>query len=85
MKEKAQTGGVKLAVMLLYFRACRWFMALLVLFIYVLAVGASVAAGFWLANWSDAEGRERASSMNFSGTNASGAFTVCDDESGPEV
>ena len=89
VKEKAQTGSVKLAIMLVYFRACIWFVPVLFLLIYALAVGASVAAGFWLADWSDAEGKVGAGSMNFSGTNASGTnasgYFTCEDESGPKV
>lgn len=82
MKEKTQTVSVKLAIMLVYFRACKWFMAVLFLLIYALSVGASMAAGFWLADWSDAEGREGAGSVNFSGTSM---FTVCEDGNGPKV
>ena len=69
VKEKAQTSCFKLAVLLTYCRTCRWFMAVLTLIFYALAVGASVAANFWLADWSDAEGRDGTVGTNTSGTN----------------
>ena len=67
-------------VILTYCRACSWLMTFLTLLFYVLMSGASVAAGYWLAEWSNAEAE---------GSGALGSSTeksnssVCNQENGP--
>ena len=67
------------AVIITYCRACSWLMTLLTLLFYVLMSGASVAAGYWLAVLSDAEGNALGSSSS------SKISTVCDQENGPSL
>ena len=82
-EEKAETGKVKLAVILAYCRACTWFLTILTLLFYTLTSGASVASNFWLADWSNAEGNVRANETG-NGT-AFVKVTACDKEDGPDV
>ena len=70
------------AVIITYCRACSWLMTFLTLLFYVLMSGASVAAGYWLAVWSDAEGNALGSS---GGNSSSKLSTVCDQENGPSL
>ena len=78
-EEKAETGKVKLSVILAYCRACTWFLTVLTLLFYTLTSGASVASNFWLADWSNAEGKIRANETYFV------KVTACDKEDGPDV
>ena len=81
-----QTGySIKklIAVMITYCRACSWLMTFLTLLFYVLTSGASVAAGYWLAVWSDAERKALGSSSGNS--SSSKIWTVCDQENGPSL
>ena len=82
-EEKAETGKVKLSVILAYCRACTWFLTILTLLFYTLTSGASVASNFWLADWSNAEGNIRANETS----NGTGfvKVTACDKEDGPDV
>ena len=82
-EEKAETGKVKLSVILAYSRACTWFLTILTLLFYTLTSGASVASNFWLADWSNAEGNIRANETG-NGTSFD-KVTACDKEDGPDV
>ena len=68
--EKMEIGTVKLSVIFSYIKACTWIMSGLTILFYVITNVVSVAFNFWLAEWSNAEGR-------FNATNSS-AWTVCD-------
>ena len=81
-EEKAETGNVKLSVIIAYCRACTWYMSLLTLLLYVLTNGASVASNFWLADWSNAEGNIRDSEIK---NTTFVKLTACDKDSGPDV
>ena len=70
-------------VTIAYCRACSWLMTLLTLLFYVLTSGASVAAGYWLAEWSNAEGNALIGSS--AGNSSSSGSTVCDQENGPSL
>ena len=65
-----QTGTVKLSVVVAYLKACTWLMSGLTFFFYVASSVMIISANFWLAEWSNAEGR-------FNATNFS-ALTFCD-------
>ena len=82
-EEKAETGNVKIAVILAYCRACTYLMTFLTLLFYVLTNGASVASNFWLAEWSNAEGNEHTSETH-NGTSFV-KVTACDKQNGPDV
>ena len=82
-EEKAETGKVKLSVILAYSRACTWFLTILTLLLYTLTSGASVASNFWLADWSNAEGNIRANETG-NGTSFD-KVTACDKKDGPDV
>lgn len=82
-EEKAETGKVKLSVILAYCRACTWFLTFLTLLFYTLTSGASVASNFWLADWSNAEGNIRANETG--NVTAFVKVTACDREDGPDV
>ena len=81
-EEKAETGNVRLSVILAYCRACTWYMTLITLLFYVLTDGASVASNFWLADWSNAEGNMRA---NETKNVTFVKVTACDKDTGPDV
>lgn len=66
----AETGSVGLAVIKSYVQACTWIMSVLVLFFYAVSSSMSISSNFWLAEWSNANGRFNSS--NFS------AITFCD-------
>ena len=70
-------------VTIAYCRACSWLMTLLTLLFYVLTSSASVAAGYWLAEWSNAEGNALIGSS--AGNSSSSSSTVCDQENGPSL
>ena len=82
-EEKAETGKVKLTVIIAYCRACTWFLTILTLLFYTLTSGASVASNFWLADWSNAEDNVHASETA-NGT-AFVKVTACDGEDGPDM
>ena len=82
-EEKAETGKVKLAVIIAYCRACTWFLTILTLLFYTLTSGASVASNFWLADWSNSEDNAHANETA-NGT-AFVKVTACDKEDGPDV
>ena len=69
-EEIAETGTVKLSVMVAYIKACTWLMSGLTCFFYIGNSAMLMSANFWLAEWSNAEGR-------FNATNFS-ALTFCD-------
>ena len=48
---------VKLSVFFDYAQSLTWYMALLILLFNVLSSGLSVGSNFWLAAWSDREGK----------------------------
>ena len=81
-EEKAETGNVKISVILAYCIACTWYMTLITLFLYVLTNVASVASNFWLADWSNAEGNIRDSELK---NTTFAKVTACDNENGPNV
>lgn len=77
LEEKAPPhGSIQFKLIWSYVRACTWAVAVLTLLVYLLAIGASMAAGFWLADWSDAEGNAGGSRVN---------TTICDSENGPSL
>ena len=81
---QAGYGVKKLATIIItYCRACSWLMTFLTLLFYVLTSGASVAAGYWLAEWSDAEENSLGSSGD--GNSSSKMSNVCDQENGPSL
>jgi hypothetical protein len=83
-EEKAETGKVKLAVILAYCRACTWFLTILTFLFYTLTSGASVASNFWLADWSNAEDNIGRVNETGNGT-AFVKVTACDKEDGPDM
>ena len=82
-EEKAETGKVKLSVILAYCRACNWLLTILTLLFYISTSGSSVASNFWLADWSNAEGNFRTNET----TNSTYFIkkTACDKDDGPDV
>ena len=82
-EEKAETGKVKLSVILAYCRACNWFLTIITLLFYISTSGSSVASNFWLADWSNAEGNYR-----YNETTNTTYFiksTACDNDNEPNV
>lgn len=76
--EKAESGSVKLSVILDYCQACTWPMAVMTVVFFVLAHGASIASSFWLAKWSNAQANELTFEKNAS-TYYTRKVTICDD------
>ncbi|XP_064405659.1 multidrug resistance-associated protein 1-like [Halichondria panicea] len=69
-EERAETGTVRPAVIVSYIRACTWLMTGLTILFYIATNVASVSSNFWLAEWSNAEGKFN--TANFS------AVSFCD-------
>ena len=69
-EEIAETGTVKLSVMFAYIKACTWLRSGLTFLFYIGNSVMLMSANFWLAEWSNAEGR-------FNATNFT-ALTFCD-------
>ena len=82
-EEKAETGKVKLSVIIAYCRACNWFLAILTLLFYISSSGSSVASNFWLADWSNAEGNIRINETT--NTTYFIKMTACDKDDGPDL
>ena len=77
VEEKAESGSVKLSVILDYCRACTWPMAVVTVVFFVLTHGTSIASSFWLAKWSNAQAVEVAFEKNES--EHIRKVTFCDD------
>ena len=75
-------GKINFKLILSYCRACNWAMAILTLLVYALMIGASMAANFWLADWTDAEVSAGAGNVN---TTAVDGQSFCDNEYGPKL
>ena len=76
VEEKAESGSVKLSVILDYCRACTWPVAIITVVFFVLTHGASIASSFWLAKWSNEQANEVALEKNESVYNRK--VTFCD-------
>ena len=63
-KEKAESGSVKLSVILAYCQACAWPMTVITVITYIFAQGTSIGSNFWLAKWSNAQENEQANVKN---------------------
>lgn len=77
VEEKAESGSVKLSVILSYCRACTWPVATITVLFFVLTQAASIASSFWLAEWSSAQANEVAFERNNS--KYIRKVTLCDD------
>ena len=52
-REKVELGNVKLVVIQEYFRACRFWVSLIFLFLTVLSFAFEMASNYWLSRWSN--------------------------------
>ena len=78
VEEKAESGSVKLSVILAYCRACTWPMTLITVVFFVITHGASIASSFWLVKWSNAQANEEVFEKNKSESIVK--VTFCDDD-----
>lgn len=52
-KEKIESGKVKLNVIVEYLKACRLWLSLLFVLLYVLSSASDMGSNFWLSDWSN--------------------------------
>ena len=77
VEEKAESGSVKVSVILDYCRACTWLAAIITVVFFVLTHAASIASSFWLVKWSNAQANQLAFEKNDS--TYIRKVTFCDD------
>ena len=53
VKEKIESGNVKISIVLEYFKACRLWLSLVFFLMYVLSNLADMGSSFWLSDWSN--------------------------------
>lgn len=52
-KEKIESGSVKWSVIWAYIKACRWYVSIVFVLLYIMSSVSDMGSNYWLSSWSD--------------------------------